>query len=151
MPSSVLVNISSADIAMLLKPAWWSVSALKDCLRKRSAVGLLAAISAATLCACAVGPNYQRPVTPVSPQFANVGQPGFSGSEVEARFWTLFKDPKLDQLVDELPLATAGGEQRHVGGEFASQGPGFLGAGEDELGDEVQPGRSMCLAPWQTG
>jgi hypothetical protein len=27
---------------MLLNPAWWSVSALNDCLRKRSAVGLLA-------------------------------------------------------------------------------------------------------------
>ena len=47
-PSGEWVNRSSADIARLLSPAWCSVSALKDCLRNRSAVGLFAAISAAT-------------------------------------------------------------------------------------------------------
>src|SRR5262249_22897739 len=67
---------------------------------RKSLIGCsVAAVGTVTLCSCAVGPNYQRPVTPVPPQFANVGQPGFSGSEVEARFWTLFKDPKLDGLV----------------------------------------------------
>ena len=50
-----------------------------------------AAVAAAVLCSCAVGPNYQRPVTPVAPQFVNVGQPGFTGTDVEARFWTVFK------------------------------------------------------------
>jgi multidrug efflux system outer membrane protein len=64
-------------------------------------VGLVAVATATVLSACAVGPNYQRPVTPVPPQFANVGQPGFSGGEVEAKFWTLFNDPKLDQLVTD--------------------------------------------------
>lgn len=59
------------------------------------------AIVGAVLCACAVGPNYQRPVTPVPPQFANAGQPGFNGGDVEAKFWTLFKDPKLDHLVND--------------------------------------------------
>ena len=53
------------------------------------------------LCSCAVGPNYQRPVTPVEPQFVNVGQPGFNGADVEARFWTVFNDPKLNHLVDD--------------------------------------------------
>jgi len=48
-----------------------------------------------------VGPNYQRPVTPVGPQFVNAGQPGFNGSEVVARFWTSFNDPKLNRLVDD--------------------------------------------------
>ena len=43
--SGVCVNRSSADIARLLRPAWWSVSALNDCLRKRIAVGLFSAIS----------------------------------------------------------------------------------------------------------
>jgi multidrug efflux system outer membrane protein len=57
--------------------------------------------AAAVLSACAVGPNYHKPVTVVSPQFANVGQPGFSGAEVEAKFWTLFKDAKLDRLVSD--------------------------------------------------
>lgn len=64
-------------------------------------VGMLVGAAAAALCACAVGPNYKRPVTPVPPQFANVGQPGFSGADVEAKFWALFNEPKLDQLVND--------------------------------------------------
>lgn len=67
-------------------------------------VGMLAG-AAATLCACAVGPNYQRPATPVPPQFANLGQPGFNGADVEARFWTVFNDPRLDRLVNDALLA----------------------------------------------
>jgi multidrug efflux system outer membrane protein len=64
-------------------------------------VGMLLGAAAAALSACAVGPNYQRPVTPVPPQFANLGQPGFNGADVEAKFWTLFNDPKLDRLVND--------------------------------------------------
>ncbi|HEV7447695.1 MAG TPA: efflux transporter outer membrane subunit [Steroidobacteraceae bacterium] len=64
-------------------------------------VGMLVGAAAAALSACAVGPNYQRPVTPVPPQFANLGQPGFNGGDVEAKFWTLFRDPRLDRLVDD--------------------------------------------------
>jgi multidrug efflux system outer membrane protein len=66
---------------------------------------MLAAAAAAALCACAVGPNYQRPVTAVPPQFANLGQPGFNGADVEARFWTVFNDPRLDRLVNDALLA----------------------------------------------
>src|SRR3569833_1350632 len=62
---------------------------------------LLIATVAATLSACAVGPNYQRPVTPVDPQFANAALPGFNGSEVVSRFWTVFNDPKLNRLVED--------------------------------------------------
>ena len=62
---------------------------------------LLVVTVAATLCSCAVGPNYQRPVTPVGPQFVNAGQPGFNASEVAARFWTVFNDPKLNHLVED--------------------------------------------------
>jgi len=61
--------------------------------------------TAAALCSCAVGPNYQRPVTPVPPQFANLSQPGFNGADVEAKFWTLFNDPRLDRLVNDALLA----------------------------------------------
>lgn len=71
---------------------------------RKSLVGVVVAVAAAVLCSCAVGPNYQRPVTPVPPQFANVGQPGFNGGDVEAKFWTLFKDPKLDRLVNDALL-----------------------------------------------
>jgi len=62
---------------------------------------LLAAAVSAALCSCAVGPNYHRPVTPVDPQFINAGQPGFGSGEVVSRFWTVFNDPKLNQLVDD--------------------------------------------------
>src|SRR5207248_1061519 len=58
-PSGEAVNRSSADIARLLSPAWWSVSALNDCFRNRIAVGVFAAISAAHALAssssCAAG------------------------------------------------------------------------------------------------
>ena len=68
-------------------------------------VGMLAGAAAAALCACAVGPNYQRPVTPVPPQFANLGQPGFNGADVEVKFWTVFNDSRLDRLVNDALLA----------------------------------------------
>ena len=68
---------------------------------RRVPVGMLAGAAAAALSACAVGPNYERPVTPVPPQFANLGQPGFNGGDVEAKFWTLFEDPRLDRLGDD--------------------------------------------------
>ena len=67
-------------------------------------IGMLVG-TAAALCSCAVGPNYQRPVTPVPPQFANLSQPGFNGADVEAKFWTLFNDPRLDRLVNDALLA----------------------------------------------
>jgi multidrug efflux system outer membrane protein len=63
------------------------------------------ALVSALLGACAVGPNYKRPVTPVPPQFVNAGEPGFTGADVEAKFWTLFNDPRLDRLIDDSLLA----------------------------------------------
>jgi multidrug efflux system outer membrane protein len=68
---------------------------------RNALTGCLIGTTAALLSACAVGPNYHRPVTPVAPQFANVGQPGFNGAEVEAKFWTGFRDPKLERLVSD--------------------------------------------------
>jgi multidrug efflux system outer membrane protein len=64
-------------------------------------IATIAVVEMALLCACAVGPNYQKPVTPVPPQFTNVVQPGFNGADVVAKFWTLFQDPKLDRLVND--------------------------------------------------
>jgi multidrug efflux system outer membrane protein len=55
----------------------------------------------ALLCACAVGPNYHRPGTPVGARFANTAEPGFTEGEVQAKFWKLFADPTLDRLVDD--------------------------------------------------
>lgn len=63
--------------------------------------GIAVLAASASLLSCAVGPNYKRPVTSTPAQFANVGQPGFTGGEVEARFWTVFNDPRLNQLVSD--------------------------------------------------
>jgi multidrug efflux system outer membrane protein len=65
---------------------------------------LLAGSAGALLCACAVGPDYHRPASPAPAQFVNATEPGFAATEVEAKFWTLFGDPKLDNLVNDALL-----------------------------------------------
>jgi multidrug efflux system outer membrane protein len=62
---------------------------------------LLGAIAASTLAACAVGPNYQRPATPVDAHFANASQPGFAEDVAVETYWTRFADPVLNSLVDD--------------------------------------------------
>src|ERR1700731_2578293 len=62
---------------------------------------LLVAIAASTLAACAVGPNYQRPATPVDAHFANASQPGFAEDVAVETYWTRFADPILNSLVDD--------------------------------------------------
>lgn len=53
------------------------------------------------LSACAVGPDYHRPETPVDASFANAGEEGFQENETVRAYWTTFDDPLLDTLVDE--------------------------------------------------
>jgi outer membrane protein, multidrug efflux system len=62
---------------------------------------LLAAIALAAAAGCAVGPNYQRPDTPVAAQFANAGEPGFVASDAIERYWIGFDDPLLSGLIDD--------------------------------------------------
>jgi outer membrane protein, multidrug efflux system len=65
----------------------------------RSWLALAAAITA--LNGCAVGPNYQRPQTPVDLHFANAGEPGFAETDAVEEYWTGFADPILNALVDD--------------------------------------------------
>ena len=58
---------------------------------------LLALAVAAGLSACAVGPDYQRPETPLPQQF---GESTDSKAAVDALWWKQFKDAQLDQLID---------------------------------------------------
>ena len=58
---------------------------------------LLAVMVAAGLSACAVGPDYQRPASPLPQEFADSKQ---SKVEVDAQWWKQFKDAQLDQLID---------------------------------------------------
>jgi multidrug efflux system outer membrane protein len=56
---------------------------------------------AAELAGCAVGPDYKKPETPVAPKFAGAEAGPYSADEAQAKFWTQFRDPTLDQLIDE--------------------------------------------------
>jgi len=63
----------------------------------RSWLKLAAAIT--TLCGCAVGPNYQRPETPLDSQFANSAEPGLAAGDTVEDYWLGFSDPMLTSLV----------------------------------------------------
>ena len=58
----------------------------------------------ALLTACAVGPNYHRPETPVDERFANSGEQGLEQGDPVQLYWTRFDDPMLNDLVQEALL-----------------------------------------------
>ncbi len=66
---------------------------------------VLTLMIAATLSACAVGPDYQQPVQPFAQHFANSEATTFTEAPGEqyllASFWTQFGDVTLDQLVTQ--------------------------------------------------
>jgi multidrug efflux system outer membrane protein len=65
----------------------------------RSWVAAAAAITA--LSACAVGPNYHRPETPVDAHFANAGEPGLAEGDAVETYWVGFSDPTLTGLIED--------------------------------------------------
>lgn len=66
-----------------------------------SARNTLLLITAFTLTACAVGPNYVQPKTEVAPSFVNRDAAVFSEENATAKFWTQFGDTMLDRLVND--------------------------------------------------
>lgn len=58
----------------------------------------------AVLAACAVGPNYHKPETPVDGRFVNAGEPGFARGDIVQQYWTGFADPMLNDLVQDALL-----------------------------------------------
>jgi multidrug efflux system outer membrane protein len=80
-----------------------------DVKRGAAIAGLCAVIVllavAAALAGCAVGPNYVKPATPVAATFAGAGDAAYGTDEAQAKFWTQFGDPTLDQLVDDALLS----------------------------------------------
>lgn len=54
---------------------------------------------ALALAGCAIGPDYVRPATPLPANYAEAT--GSEQTTVNARWWTLFDDATLDQLVDK--------------------------------------------------
>jgi len=86
-----------------------------DSARRTLAVSLAAATAALLCAACAVGPNYKRPVTPAADAYspaplppATVATAGIAGEtqnlstarELLAQWWTLFECPALNSLID---------------------------------------------------
>jgi multidrug efflux system outer membrane protein len=59
----------------------------------------LAAFAMLLLAGCTVGPNYQRPATPVPPGFAEPHAPTAGDAEL-ASWWRAFGDSELDKLVN---------------------------------------------------
>ena len=62
---------------------------------------LLASISALALSACAAGPDFVAPVAPPKSAGAFIGtaSPAVSTAQADDRWWQLYRDPTLDQLV----------------------------------------------------
>jgi len=65
------------------------------------------ALVAASLAACAVGPDYKQPEMPEvkTGSFTNLETTTFSAQEAQQRFWTQFNDATLDHLVNDALLA----------------------------------------------
>lgn len=61
---------------------------------------LLPAAIALTLAGCAVGPDYVRPDAPVPAAYGGTLPPGEPGA-IDPRWWTLFQDATLDDLVEQ--------------------------------------------------
>jgi NodT family efflux transporter outer membrane factor (OMF) lipoprotein len=64
---------------------------------------LAAAAGALALAGCVVGPNHRdpRPGAPAQTPFLSGVSPAFRGDEPPGRWWSLFRDPLLDSLVEE--------------------------------------------------
>ena len=60
----------------------------------------LALVPLVVLAGCAVGPNYSRPNVPAPPQFRAAESPGGTKSLAETKWFDLFHDDTLKQLVD---------------------------------------------------
>jgi NodT family efflux transporter outer membrane factor (OMF) lipoprotein len=65
---------------------------------------LLAAAGLLALAACTtVGPNYKSPApaAPAQTGFVGTASPAFTGDEPPGRWWSLFRDPVLDGLIEQ--------------------------------------------------
>jgi len=63
----------------------------------------LTLVAVLALAGCAVGPNHRdpRPNAPAQTPFASARSPAFTGDEPPGRWWSLFRDPLLDSLVEQ--------------------------------------------------
>jgi NodT family efflux transporter outer membrane factor (OMF) lipoprotein len=76
---------------------------------------LIAAALSVALSGCAVGPNFKRPTPPAAPDYGNASQNQtvaaesaageaqhfVAGMDIPNQWWTLFKSPALDRMVEQ--------------------------------------------------
>ena len=62
---------------------------------------LAAAVSAAVLTGCAVGPDYDRPYVPVPKDYRHIQGEEVGLGLLKARWWTEYNDPNLDFFVSK--------------------------------------------------
>ena len=64
---------------------------------------LAAAAAGLALAGCVVGPDHRdpRPQAPAQAPFASARSPAFTGDQPPGRWWSLFRDPVLDSLVEQ--------------------------------------------------
>jgi NodT family efflux transporter outer membrane factor (OMF) lipoprotein len=77
---------------------------------------LIAGVLSGSLAACAVGPNFKRPTPPNAPGYGGAPVQGqtaaaegtggaaqtfVAGMDIPSQWWTLYKSPALDQLVEQ--------------------------------------------------
>lgn len=64
---------------------------------------LPALLASLALGACVVGPDHRdpRPAAPAQAPFASARSPAFTGDEPPGRWWSLFRDPLLDRLIEQ--------------------------------------------------
>ncbi|MDO9235921.1 MAG: hypothetical protein Q7U28_07805, partial [Aquabacterium sp.] len=84
-----------------MPPARQMANALLFATLDRSRTLGLAWLCAATLSACAVGPDYKTPTADAGQTFAHADNPEFSTQGVDAAWWKLFDDKDLTDLVDQ--------------------------------------------------
>jgi NodT family efflux transporter outer membrane factor (OMF) lipoprotein len=77
-------------------------------MRLRPAGGALLAAVITSLCGCAVGPNFKRPPAPAADSYGSApvttgddAQRLVAGMDIPAQWWTLFRSPALDHLVEQ--------------------------------------------------
>src|SRR5450631_927975 len=63
-----------------------------------------------TCCACMVGPKYARPDAPVPAAFKEAPPAGWKQAQpndgvVRGKWWTVYNDPQLDSLEDQVSIS----------------------------------------------
>jgi multidrug efflux system outer membrane protein len=81
-----------------MRPVQQMANAVSVALKRSNVLTLLCA---ATLSACAVGPDYKTPTADAGQAFAHADNPEFSMQGVDVAWWKLFDDRDLTDLVDQ--------------------------------------------------